>query len=232
MKEPVDELAVLVVDGALHERLADALHDAAMELALDQQRVHHRAEIVDHRVFDDLDVRRSRGRPRPRRCGSRSGRPRARPRGRGRRRACRARRRAAARSRAAARARSMMPIARSVPAMRKAPVPRIRCRRGAASSTCEAASLPFSITLWPASTMAAPLAMIDFEPPVPPPACRRSLSPCTRRIASNGTPSVCDQHLGEGRPVALAVVERAGDDGDGAVVLEPDVAGLAGSAAR
>ena len=34
------------------------------------------------------------------------------------------------------------------------------------------------------------------------------------------------QHLGEGRPVALAVVERAGDDGDIAVGLEADAAHL------
>ena len=32
------------------------------------------------------------------------------------------------------------------------------------------------------------------------------------------------QHLGEGRPMALAVVQRAGDDGDGAVLLEADLA--------
>jgi hypothetical protein len=32
-------------------------------------------------------------------------------------------------------------------------------------------------------------AMIDFEPPVPPPAISSSLSPCTSLILSKGTPS-------------------------------------------
>jgi hypothetical protein len=40
-----------------------------------------------------------------------------------------------------------------------------------------------------ASTIAAPLAMIDFEPPVPPPAMSSSLSPCSKRIRSKGMPS-------------------------------------------
>ena len=35
----MSELALAVVDGALHQRLADALHHAAMRLALDQQRI-------------------------------------------------------------------------------------------------------------------------------------------------------------------------------------------------
>ena len=68
--------------------------------------------------------------------------------------------------------------------------------------------------------------MIDFEPPVPPPAISRSLSPCISLILWNGMPSLVGQHLGEGRPVALAVVERAGDDGDVAVGLEADAAHL------
>ena len=55
MKVPVSELAVLAVDDALEQRLADALHDAAMALALDQQRIDDRAEVVDHRVLHDLD---------------------------------------------------------------------------------------------------------------------------------------------------------------------------------
>ena len=48
------ELAVLVVDGAFHQRLADALGDAAMHLALDDHRVDQLAEIVDRRPFGDL----------------------------------------------------------------------------------------------------------------------------------------------------------------------------------
>ena len=38
--------------------------------------------------------------------------------------------------------------------------------------------------------MAAPEAMSDLEPPVPPPATSSSLSPCSRRMLSKGTPSL------------------------------------------
>ena len=40
-----------------------------------------------------------------------------------------------------------------------------------------------------ASTIAVPVCISDFEPPEPPPAISRSLSPCTSEIFSNGTPS-------------------------------------------
>ena len=49
-----DELAVLVVDRALEQRLADALRDAAVHLALDDHRVDHGAEVVDRGPGDDL----------------------------------------------------------------------------------------------------------------------------------------------------------------------------------
>ena len=42
----------LVVDRALRERLADPLRQAAVELALDDHRIDHRADIV-HRVVRD-----------------------------------------------------------------------------------------------------------------------------------------------------------------------------------
>ena len=58
----------------------------------------------------------------------------------------------------------------------------------AASSTCAAICLPVSTTLSPAATIAVPLVIIDFEPPVPPPAISSSLSPCSKRILSNGMP--------------------------------------------
>ena len=58
-----------------------------------------------------------------------------------------------------------------------------------ASSATPAICLPLSITLSDASTIAAPLAMIDFEPPVPPPAISRSLSPWISLILWNGMPS-------------------------------------------
>ena len=39
-----------------HQRLAGALHDAAMELALDQQRVDHVADIVNRGVADEAHL--------------------------------------------------------------------------------------------------------------------------------------------------------------------------------
>ena len=47
------ELAVAVVDDALHQRLARALGDAAMGLAVQDQRVHRAADIVDRGVAVD-----------------------------------------------------------------------------------------------------------------------------------------------------------------------------------
>ena len=43
------ELAVVAVDGPLPERLADALDDAAVELAVDDERVDLLADVVDAR---------------------------------------------------------------------------------------------------------------------------------------------------------------------------------------
>ena len=43
-----------VVDDLLHQRLAQPLRHAAVDLALQSDRVHHRADIVDHDVADDL----------------------------------------------------------------------------------------------------------------------------------------------------------------------------------
>ena len=39
----------------LHQHLAHTLRDAAADLAFEQERVHHRADIVDHAVAQDLD---------------------------------------------------------------------------------------------------------------------------------------------------------------------------------
>ncbi len=56
MKLPVrfwPELAV--VDDLFHQCLAQPLRDAAVDLALEADRVHHRADIVDDDVADDLE---------------------------------------------------------------------------------------------------------------------------------------------------------------------------------
>ena len=47
--------SLALVDRLLHQRLADALHRAAMDLAGEQQRIERHAEIVDDDVVDDLD---------------------------------------------------------------------------------------------------------------------------------------------------------------------------------
>ena len=49
------EVAVGVVDGLLEERLRDALHDAAVHLALDDERVDLVAAVVDRDVAQELD---------------------------------------------------------------------------------------------------------------------------------------------------------------------------------
>ena len=63
---------VLVVDRMLHQRLADALRDAAMDLAAHDHRIEHDAEIVDHEIAVDPSPRRSPDRSRVRRHASRS----------------------------------------------------------------------------------------------------------------------------------------------------------------
>jgi hypothetical protein len=49
------ELALLVVAQFFVKRRADALHDRALLLSVDDLRIDHVAAIVDRRVFDDLD---------------------------------------------------------------------------------------------------------------------------------------------------------------------------------
>ena len=67
------ELAgVRVVDDVLAEHLADALHQAAVQLALDQLVIDDVAAVVGRDVVDDAPIARSRGRSRPRRYGRRS----------------------------------------------------------------------------------------------------------------------------------------------------------------
>ena len=61
------ELAVAVVDRAFEQRLADALREAAMDLALDDHRVDQPAEIVGRDEVDEARSCRCRDRPRARR---------------------------------------------------------------------------------------------------------------------------------------------------------------------
>ena len=55
MNEPVTGWPDESRRDVLHQDLADALHDAAVDLAMQQHRIEHRADIVDHRVAGDLD---------------------------------------------------------------------------------------------------------------------------------------------------------------------------------
>ncbi len=48
-------MAVGIEMDVFHQDLADALHDTADDLAFQQQRVHHRADVVHHAVTHDLD---------------------------------------------------------------------------------------------------------------------------------------------------------------------------------
>ena len=65
---------VLVVGEVLVERLRDAGRDAAVHLALGDERVDQRAGVVDRDHPQQLDLRRSRRRPRRRRRARRTGR--------------------------------------------------------------------------------------------------------------------------------------------------------------
>ena len=55
----------------LHQHLADALGDAALDLAMQQERVHHHADVVHHVVAEHLDLAGLRDRSRARTRGSR-----------------------------------------------------------------------------------------------------------------------------------------------------------------
>ena len=47
---------MLVVDDFFVQRLSDRLHNAAVNLAVDQHRIDHFAAIVDRDIFEELDV--------------------------------------------------------------------------------------------------------------------------------------------------------------------------------
>ena len=71
---PGDEVAVVVVHGLLVQGLGDALGQATVHLALDDQRVDDLADVVDRDVLCGCAACRSRCRPRSRTGGCRAGR--------------------------------------------------------------------------------------------------------------------------------------------------------------
>ena len=64
-----ERLPLAVVGHLLVERRADALRGAAVDLAVDDHRVHERAAVFDDDIVEQLDLARVRCRPRPRRRG-------------------------------------------------------------------------------------------------------------------------------------------------------------------
>ena len=88
--------------------------------------------------------------------------------------------------------------------------PRRRGRRPRPRAPPRPAGGSGSITSSAAWLIEFPCMVVERDPPVPPPLAIRSLSPCTKRIRSNGMPLRSARICGEGRLVALAV--RLGAD--------------------
>ncbi len=171
-------VGVLVVLHVFVEHLRDALRDAAVLLALDEQRVHDRSTVVDGDVpeqldtsgvaidLDDRDVRAERERRRPRV----EGRARARvalPGSRG------DARRPSPRSRGP----PTYSVRAGTPATWRPPSP-ITMSSGLASSRCAASCLAWASTSSLATLTALPAIWSDREPPVPPPCGMIAVSDC------------------------------------------------------
>ena len=220
-----DRLAAGVVADFLHQRLADALRDAAMQLAFDDHRVDDGAEIVDARCSARSASRRSRDRSRLPRHGSRSGRSTVFPWWRGRRRARRARPSGILLSRSRC-ASSMMPIERSVPAMVKRPLANSMSPSDASSNMRrrlfaffdhERGSFHDRLTGRGDRARAAGAVAEAHEIAVV----------LLDRDFLEGHAELGGKHLRERRCMALAVIERAGGQFHAAVRLERDLAEFA-----
>ena len=201
-----------VVDGVFHQRLADALHRAAMHLAREQQRIERGAEIVDHDVVDDrgcagLGIDLDFGDMRAVRICRRLDAELVR----------RAQFLGVARGCAA---RSANEIARSVPATRTVPSAISRSLADASSASA-AISLSCSASVLVARSTETPPTGIELDPPVPAPvaiaigialhdahALRRQIEPLGDQLRIGGG-------------VALPGRLRADQHGDAAVAIEP-----------
>src|SRR5262249_5853109 len=113
----------------------------------------------------------------------------------------------------AAFATSWMPIARSVPAMVKRPSSNSMSSSDA-SRRCATSFLPLAIILSLTATMAPPLMVVDDLDPV----------------GSDAQP--INAHLGLDRCMALAVGDRAGEEGHAAERIEADFRSLIGGICR
>ena len=80
--------------------------------------------------------------------------------------------------------------------------------------------------------MAPPLMVVEREPPVPMPNATASVSPWMNLMLLRIDAEPVDQHLRLHRVVALAVRDRAGDEGHAAERIEADFGGLDGGVGR
>ena len=177
-----------LVDAALPQRLAHALGDAAVGLAVDEQRVDRAADVVDRGVARDPRRRRSRGRSRPRTPRSRrrrtarvmvsSATPASGPRSA-----------SGASARRAAAATSNRPTERSVPRHGEATARELDVRlRRLEEPGGDARAARDDLVGGLAPSPRAPRRMERPELD-PPPTATRSVSPVTRRTCSSSTPS-------------------------------------------
>ena len=177
-----DRVAVLVVADLLEQRLRRALRDAAVDLALEQERVEHPAGVVARdlaqvahlaRLGVDLDhgdvaAEGERGAGRGEGLGRAAGR----------------RRWPAAPARSA-----QVLLTAGVPATWKTPLSTSSTMSAASASSRRAAtSLAFSTSASAATWTAVPPCCSEREPIVPPPLLTRSVSPQTTSILSIGMP--------------------------------------------
>ena len=210
-----------VVVAVLQQRLADALHDAAMGLAVQDQRVDRAADVVDRRIARRSRPRRSRDRPRPRRPGSRRGSAPHLHRlvALGGERAAQIVGQVVARARrrrdleeADRRGRCPSTVKRPPANSMSASAASEQVRGDAACPCAMISSVALPMTIAGHAASSGP----ECEPP---PTCTRSVSPVTRRTRSNGTPSHSATQLREAGLVALAARQRADHHLDAAVRL-------------
>ena len=232
----VEQLPGLVVGHPLVERAADALGDAAVDLALDDHRVDHGAAVVDDAVAQDLDLGGDRvglddrrvhavGEGRPG-SGSRSPCPPGPAPRRRRPAACRGRtcRRTALRPwpprrrRSAAGWTAPTTVPRSID-VAGAPLTRTTPSTISRSSGEPRGRRPRSAAPWPArcarrGRSALPLITAAREAKVPTAYGIRRVSPVVTSTSSMRTPSSCGDDLREDGLVALALGGQAGRDLD------------------
>ena len=212
-------VAVLVVEDLLQQRLRHPLGEAAVPLALGEQRVEDRAGVVDGDQPHQLAPCRTRRRPRRR--------PRARRTGTSARSALNV---VLTSSRSSPASSAKVTPAPGVPRTASPARPRSTTRSAGSTSSRSAARCLASSTSSPAAwCTAAPPCCRLREPIVPPPSGTRSVSPCTHGdLLDRDAELVAGDHRPGGR-VALPVRGGAGQHGGGAVGVHLDAGVLLGA---